>query len=133
MTTYVLGLVVSVDYDRRLVASLGDLNRRDLLLEPACLLGSNGLLVRADTVFVLLLTREAVVVGTLLSLQSHVLLLVCVGQTVLEKTINQRLVSELCAVTHVGEVVGRVGHALGSGSNDNLGIASHDCLGTDND
>jgi hypothetical protein len=73
-----------------------------------------------------------VVAGTLLSLESHVLLLVSVGQTVLEKTVDQRLVSELGAVAHVGEVVGGVGHALSSGSNDDLGIASYDGLGTDN-
>lgn len=130
---YVLGLVVSVDNDWRLAAPLGHLNGGNLLLEPASLLGGIGLLVRADAVLVLVLTREAVVASALLSLEPHVLLLVCVCQAVLEHTINQRLVSELCAIAHVREVVGRVGHALGAGGDDDLGIAGDDCLGADNE
>jgi hypothetical protein len=45
MTTYVLGLIVSINDDRRLATPLGNLDGSNLLLEPAGLLGGVGLLV----------------------------------------------------------------------------------------
>jgi hypothetical protein len=131
--TYVLGLVVAVNDDWRLATSYGDLNGSDLFLEPAGLVCSVGLLVGADAVLVLVLTGEAVVVCALLSLQTHVLLLVCVGQTILQHTVDEGLVSELGAGPQVGEVVGGVGHALGSRCDDDVGIAGYDGLGADNE
>lgn len=131
--TYVLGFVVSVNDDWRLTAPYGNLDGGDFLLEPASLVGGIGLLVGADAVFVLVFTGEAVVVGALLALQAHVLLLVCVGQTVLQHTVDQRLVSELGAGPQVGEVVGGVGHALGARSHDNVGIAGYDGLRADDE
>lgn len=71
--------------------------------------------------------------GACLSGKTHVLALVCVGETVLQDTINELLVAELGAVAHVGEVVGHVGHALGTASNDNVGIAADDGLGSEGD
>ena len=129
--THVLGLVVDRDGDRGLSTALRNLNGGDLRGEPASLCGSDGLLVGADAVLVLVLAREAVVVGALLTLQTHVLLLVCVGKTVLQDTINQRLVTKLGASPHVGKVVRSVRHALSTGSNNNVGIASDDGLRTD--
>lgn len=131
--TYVLGLVVTVYNDRRLAASYGNLDGGDLLLEQASVVRGNGLLVGADAVVILLLTGEAVVIGALLALQTHVLLLVCVGQTILQQTVDQRLVSKLGACPQVGEVVGSVGHALGSACHDNVGIAGYDGLRADNE
>ena len=133
METHVLGLVVDRDGDRGLSAALRNLNRGDLRCEPASLSGSDGLLVRADAVLVLVLASEAVVVGALLTLQTHVLLLVCVGKTILQDTVDQRLVTELGAVPHGGEVVGGVRHALGTGGDNDFGIASDDGLRTDDD
>jgi hypothetical protein len=78
-TTHVLGLVVRVDDLRGLAATAGHLDRDDLLLELAGLGGGNGLLVGADAVVVLGLAVEAVLLGALLTLQTHVLGLVCVG------------------------------------------------------
>lgn len=131
--TYVLGLVIDGDSDRGLAASLRNLDRGNLRGEPAGVSGSDGLLVRADAIFVLVLAGEAVVIGALLTLQTHVLLLVCVGKTVLQDTINQCLVTKLGASPQDGEVVGGVRHALGTGSDNDVGIASDDCLRTDND
>lgn len=126
--TYVLGLVILVDCDRRLATSLRNLNGCDLGGEPASLCRSDRLLVRANAVFVLVFTVEAMVVSTLLALETHMLLLVCVGKTVLEHTIYERLVSEFGASPHVGEVVGSVRHALGAGGDDDVGIAGDDGL-----
>lgn len=61
------------------------------------------------------------------------LLLIRVGQTILEDTIDQGLVTELGAVPQVGKVVRDVRHALGTGGDDNVGIASDDGLRTDNE
>ena len=130
--TYILGLVVSVYNDGWLATSNRDLDRGNLVLEPAGVVGGVGLLVGANAVLVLVLAGEAVVVGTLLALQAHVLLLVGIGEAVLEHTIDQRLVAELGAVAHGGEVVRGVGHALGAGGDDDVGIARDDGLGADN-
>jgi len=131
--THVLGLVILVDDNCGLTAALSNLNRRDLRGKPASLRGSNRLLVRADAVFVLVLAVEAMVVCTLLALKTHVLLLVRVGQTVLEDTVDKRLVTELGASPHDREVVRSVGHALRSSSDDNVRIAGYDGLRTDDE
>ncbi len=133
MEAYVLGLVVDRDSDRRLAASLRNLDGGDFSGEQAGLGGGNGLLVGANAVLVLVLAREAMVVGAFLSLQAHVLLLVCIGKTVLENTVDQRLITELGASPHVGEVVGNVGHALGTGSDNNVGITGDDGLRTNDE
>lgn len=130
--THVLWLVIAVDGDGRLAASYGHLDGSNLRLEPAGLFSGNGLFVGPNAVLVLVLATEAVVVCTLLALQAHVLLLVCVGEAVLEHAVDQRLVAKLCTVPHVGQVVGRVGHALGAGGHDDVGIPSDDGLRADN-
>jgi hypothetical protein len=132
MDTHVLGLIVDRDSDRGLATALGYLDGGNLRGEPASLSCCDSLLVRADAVLVLVLTSEAVIVSALLTLESHVLLLVGVGKTILEDTVNQRLVAELGTSPHVGEVVGDIRHALGTGSDNDIGIASDDGLGTDN-
>jgi hypothetical protein len=71
------------------------------------------------------------VIGALLSLQTHVLLLVCVCQTILQHTVDERLVTELGTSPHVGEVVRSVRHALGTGGDDDVGIAGNDGLRAD--
>jgi len=129
---YVAGLIVLVHNDRRLSAPDRDLDWGNLLLEPAGLVRGVGLFVGADAVLVLVLAGEAMVTGALLSLESHVLLLVCVCETVLKHAVDERLVAELGAVAHGGEVVGGVGHALRAGRDDNVGIASDNSLSTDN-
>lgn len=69
--------------------------------------------------------------GASLGGKAHVLALVCVGETVLQDTVDELLVAELGAVAHVGEVVGHVGHALGAASDDDIGVAAHDGLGSE--
>lgn len=68
------------------------------------------------------------VLCTLFSLQSHMLLLVCVCQSILEDTVYKGLVAKFGTSTHGWEIVGSVGHGFGSSSNDNVGGPSHDCL-----
>ena len=46
---------------------------------------------------------------------------------------GQRLVPKLGTVAQVGEVVGSVGHGLGTASDDNVGISGQDGLGTKDD
>lgn len=72
------------------------------------------------------------VVRALLALETHVLLLICVGQTILEDTINERLVSKLGTCPHIWEVVGSVRHALGTGCDNDVRIASDDGLRANN-
>jgi hypothetical protein len=71
------------------------------------------------------------VFSALLALESHVLLLVRIGQTVLEHAIDERLVAKLGARPEVGEVVRGVGHGFGTASDDNVCIAGYDCLGAE--
>jgi hypothetical protein len=133
LDTHVLRLVILINGDGGLAAALGDLNGGDLGGELATLCRGNGLLVRADAVFVLVLAGEAVVVGALLTLQAHVLLLVCVRQAVLQHTIDKRLVSELGASPHDGEVVRGVRHALGAAGDHDIRVAGHDGLRTNDE
>lgn len=130
MNTHVLGLVVDRDSDRRFATSLGNLDGSNLRGKPASLSCCDSLLVRADAVLVLVLTSEAMVVSALLALKTHVLLLVGIGKTILKDTVDQRLVTELGTSPHVGEIMGDVRHALGTGSDNDVGIASDDGLGT---
>ena len=73
------------------------------------------------------------VLGALLSLQSHVLFLVRICKTILQHAIDERLVTELCTGAKVGEVVRGIGHALSTASDDDVGISGDDGLGTDNE
>lgn len=130
---YVLGLIILVNDLVRLATAGRDLDGSNLFLEPASLNSGDGLLVGTDAVFVLLLTVEAMVLGALLSLQSHVLVLVRIGKTILQHAIDEWLVTELCTSAKVGEVVGGVGHALSTASDDDVGISGDDGLGTDNE
>lgn len=129
----VLGLVVLLNGDVGLASATADLNGSNLLTKPATLLGVLGLLVGSDAVVVLSLTVETVLIGASLGGKTHVLVLVGVGETILENGVNQRLVAELGAGAHVGEVVRGVGHGLGTTSNDDVGATGHDGLGTEDD
>lgn len=132
-STYVLGLVILVNNDVWLATTTADLDGNNLFSEPTTLLGGLGLLVAPDAVFVLVFPGEAVVGGTLLSGETHVLLCVCVGQTILEHTIDEGLVAELGTVAHVWEVVGGVGHGLGATSDDDIGGTSENGLCSNDD
>lgn len=133
LQAHVVGLIILVDDRVGLASATADFDGGNLLLEPASLLGSLCLFVTPDAVLVLVLTGEGVVVGALLALKAHVLFLVGVGQAILEDTINEGLVAELCASAEVGKVVRDVGHGLGASGNDNVGSASKDGLGADDD
>ena len=78
-----------------------------------------------------MLACEAVVVGAFLALQTHMLLLVCVGQSILQHAINERLVAKLGASSHVWKVVRHIGHALCATCDNNVRIASDNCLRAD--
>lgn len=110
-----------------------DLNWRDFGGEPASLGRSDRLLIRANTVFVLVLTGKPMVVRALLSLKAHVLLLVCVRKTIFQDTIHERLVSKLGACPQHREVVGRVRHALCAAGDNDIGIPGDDCLRADDE
>jgi hypothetical protein len=128
---HVLGLIVLVHSLRRLPPSSRNLNRCNLLLEPARLSRSNSLLITPNAVVVLLLPVEAMVISALLALETHVLLLIRVGKTILEHAIDERLVSKFGADSQVGQVVGGVGHGLGAAGDDDVRVASYDRLGTE--
>ncbi|ROV93349.1 hypothetical protein VSDG_06889 [Cytospora chrysosperma] len=130
----VLDLVITLDLDGRLATAAADLDRGNLALEDTGLGGSLGLLVGLDGVFVLVLTGDAVGGGAQLSLHAHELLLaVGVPQTVLLHAINQGAVAVLDTGAQVGEVVRGVGHGLGTTSNNDISVAGHDGLGTQDD
>jgi hypothetical protein len=131
--THVLWLIILVNRDVRLAAALGDLDGCDFGGEPASLCGSDCLLVRADAVFILVLAAEAMVVGALLTLETHVLLLVGIRQTILEYTIDKRLISELGASPQDREVVRSIRHALRASGDNNIRISSHDGLCANNE
>lgn len=61
------------------------------------------------------------------------LLLVYVREAILEQTVNKGLVSKLGTCPQIGEVVGSVGHALSTRGDDDVGIASDDGLGTNDE
>lgn len=61
------------------------------------------------------------------------LLLVGVGQAILEDTVDEGLVAVLGAGAEVGQVVWGVGHGLGAASDDDVGSSEHDVLSTEDD
>lgn len=128
----VLDLIVAVNGDVGLATAAANLDR-DNLLEETSLGGGLGLLVRVDSVLVLSFTSELVLDSAELGLETHVLLLVNIGQAILEDTVDESLVAVLGAVAEVGKVVRSVGHGLSSASDDNIGGAEHDVLGTEDD
>lgn len=128
--SYVLWLVVVADGDVWLSTAAADLDWCDFLSEPAALLGGLGLLVAPDAVFVLIFSGEAMVVGAFLASKTHVLLLVGVGQTVLQHSVDQWLIAKLGAGAEVGEVVRGIGHGLGASGHDNVGGTGENGLGS---
>lgn len=128
----VLDFVIAFDLDRGLATAAADLDG-DNLLEEAGFGGGLSLLVRVDGVLVLSLAGEVVVGGAQLALETHVLLLEGIGQTILENTVDEGLVAVLGAASQVGEVVGGVGHGLGATGDDNGRGAEHDVLGSEDD
>lgn len=130
---YVLWFLVLRNGDTRLTSEAGQFNRNNLGIELTTLLGSLGLLVRTDGILVLLLTVEAVVLGTLFGRKTHELLLVCIGKTVLHDSIDQVLVAVFGSVTETGEVVGCVGHGLHATGDDDIGTAGLDMLDSEHD
>lgn len=127
----VLDLVVALDLDWGLAAATADLNGNNLG-EQTSLSGGLGLFVRVDSVLVLSLTGELVVLSAKLTGKTHVLLLVRVGEAVLQDTVDEGLVAVLGAGSKDREVVGSVGHGFGTASNDDVRSAEHDVLGAEN-
>lgn len=97
------------------------------------MLSGLGLLVTPDAIIVLVFPGETVVVCALLTLETHVLLLVGIGQTILEHAVDERLVAKLGTGAHSGEVVRGVGHGLCATSDDNVGGAGQDSLSANDD
>lgn len=130
--TYVLGLIILGHSDTGLATEAGDLNGGNLIVESTGLLGGLGLLVGTDSVLILLLTVEAVVLSALLGSKAHELLLaIGILKTVLHDSVDHGLVAVLGTVTEAGQVVGSVGHGFGTTSDDDIGVAGHDGLGTE--
>lgn len=128
----VLDLVIPVNDNGRLASATADLNG-DNLLEETGFSGSLSPLVGVDGIFILSLTAEVVLVGAELGLETHVLVLEGIGQTVLEDTVDEGLVAVLGTGAEVGQVVGGVGHGFGTGSDDDVVDTEHDVLGTEDD
>lgn len=129
----VLRLLVGIDDHVRLATSGSNLDRDNLVGKSLLLLRFKGLLVRSDTVAILVLARERVLAGTEFGLETHVLELVGVGQAILDDAVDDRLVTELGPVPDVGQVVGSVRHRLGTTGDDDGGVAGHDRLGAQDD
>lgn len=132
--TYVLGLVILGHGNTGLATEAGDLNGGNLVVESAGLLGGLSLLVGTDSVLILLLTVETVVLSTLLGSKAHELLLaIGILETVLHDSVDHVLVAVLGTGAQAGEVVGGVGHGLSTTGHDDVGVAGHDGLGTEDD
>jgi hypothetical protein len=127
----VLGLVVLLNGDVGLASATADLNGSNLLTEPTTLLSVLGLLVGSDAVVVLRLSVETVLLSASLGGETHVLVLVGIGETILQDGVNEGLVAELGAGAHVGEVVRGVRHGLSTTSDDDVGTTGHDGLGAE--
>lgn len=127
-----LRLVVFGNDGRGFTPGAGDRDGVDFGLEPAILLGGLGFRDGADGVVVLLVAGEAVVGGAFFALETHMLTFaVGVSEAIAEDAIDELDVAEFGPCAEDGEVVGGVGHGLGTASNDDGGVAGHDCLGTE--
>lgn len=107
-----------------------DRHRCDLLLEKSTLGGGNRFLVAPDRIFILVFSVESVVICTLFTLQTHMLILVDIGQAILQHTINERLIAELGAVSKSLQIMWGVRHALCSASDDHIRLAGQNGRGS---
>lgn len=107
-----------------------DRHRCDLLLEKSTLGGGNRFLVAPDCIFILVFSVESVVICTLFTLQTHMLILVDIGQAILQHTINERLIAELGAVSKSLQIMWGVRHALCSASDDHIRLAGQNGRGS---
>jgi len=120
-------LVLVEDHD---VLALPDLHGEDLVIEPACLHGLDGPALGLEGPLVLVLAREAELVGRLGAVDGHVPVVEGIPQAVIYHEVHHAPVGQAHAVApaHVGKRVGAVGHALLAPGDDNLRPARLDHL-----
>ena len=131
--TYVLGLLILRHSHAGLTPETGELNRGDFLIKQTSLLSRLGFLVGPNGVVILLFPAEIMVLSTLLCLQAHELLLTRIGQTILHDSVHQGLVAILRTGAKVRKIVGGVRHGLGTTGHNDIRIARHDRLGSEDD
>ena len=131
--THVLRLLVLVNNSVWLATDTRDSDGSNLKVESTRSLSSLSLLVRADSIVILLLASEAVLRSALLSLHAHEFLVSKrVGQTVLHNAVDELLVAVLGAGTQVGEVMGGIRHGFSAACDDDVRGSGHDGLRSEN-
>src|SRR5262249_1998752 len=106
-----------------------NLRRDDLVLEPAGLLRSLGLLLRSGGELVLLLARDLPFLGDVLGGVAHVIAVEGIPQAVLDHGVDHLRVAHLGAVAQM-HAVRRLAHAFLAAGDDDLAVAELDRLRT---
>ena len=119
--------LVGREHDR-VALLLRDRDRHDLVLEAAGFLRGGGLLLRGQRERVLLLARDAVLLGHVLGRDAHVVLVVHVPQAVGDHRVDQLPVAHALAVARVVQHVRRQAHALLAAGDHDLAVAVADRL-----
>lgn len=134
LSVEVLDLLVPIDRDSGFVPSAANLDGSDLGLEDTSLGRSLSTLVCLDGILILLLAGHAVVRRAELGLHAHELLLaVGIAEAVLLHAVHEGSITVLVTGTKVREVVGGVGHALGTTSDNDRSVAGDNGLRTKDD
>ena len=120
-------VLVVVD-EQRLALLLRHLDRNDLLLEDPLRDGALGLLLALSREVVLLLARDAVVLGDVLGGDAHVDVLEGVHQPVMHHRVDHLRVAHARAEATAGHQVGRPRHVLHAAGHDDVRVARPDDL-----
>src|SRR5271165_4800853 len=121
----VLGILVSID--DRLATAGRDLDRHDLVLEPAGLLRRFGLGLRGGGEGVLLIAGDLPALGDVLCGVAHVIAVERVPEPIAYHRVDELGIAHLHAVAQV-DAVRRLAHALLTAGDDDLGITVADRL-----
>src|SRR5699024_2283228 len=110
-----------------------DHHGHDLVVKPAGLLSSLGLLLGGGAEGVQLLAGDAPHVADVLSGGAHVVVVISVPQAVLDHGVDDLLIAHAGAPALSGQRIGSSGHVLSAAGHDDIGVAGQDGAGTLND
>ena len=127
------GMLVAGD-DHRLALALRDLDRDDLVVEPAGLDGRHGPLLALERERVLALAADVPALGDVLGGLAHRVRVVPLGQARVDEPPAERRVGELAGAAVVGGLgleldVRRAGHRLDAAADEHVAVADGDGVG----
>ncbi len=114
--------------DKRRALALGNLDRHNLVLEPAFICGVLGVVMGPQGNLVLLFARDVVFFGQVLRGQAHDQIAIGVGQT-FPDAVGHDAVLDALAPAGVLEHIRHAAHHFNAAGDGDIHVAEHDLLG----